>query len=52
VISTFCHFVHFFQDEEAARKWIASRPGTHAITLEQGMELGRMKNEWQFGKSM
>jgi alkylmercury lyase len=50
VVSTFCHFIHFFKDEEAARKWTASHPGTSVITLEQGMTLGRMKNEWQFGE--
>jgi alkylmercury lyase len=50
VISTFCHFIHFFRDEEAAGKWTATHPGTSVITLDQGMELGRIKNAWQFGE--
>jgi hypothetical protein len=48
---SFCHFVHFFKDEhffkdkEAARNWAATCPGTRVITLEQGLELARMKND-------
>jgi alkylmercury lyase len=52
IVSSFCHFVHFFKDEEAARKWAATRAGTHIITLDQGLELGRIKNEWQFGERL
>lgn len=52
IVSSFCHFVHFFKDEEAARKWAASRAGTRIITLHQGLELGRIKNEWQFGERL
>jgi hypothetical protein len=52
VVSSFCHFVHFFKDDEAARKWAATRPGTRVITLDQGLELGRIKNEWQFGEGL
>jgi len=50
VVSNFCHFVYFFKDGEAARKWTSTRPGAHVITIDQGMELGRMKNERQFGE--
>lgn len=48
----FCRFVHFFKDDEAARKWAATRPGTRVVTLDPGLELGRMKNEWQFGEGV
>ena len=51
VVSNFCHFVYFFKDEEAAREWTATRAGTHIITIDQGLELGRMKNKWQFGEA-
>jgi hypothetical protein len=50
IVSAFCHFIHFFKDEDAASKWTASRPGTSIITLDQAMALGRMKNAWQFGE--
>ena len=52
IVSSFCHFVHFFRDDRAARKWAATHPDTHVITLDQGLELGRMKNEWQFGAGL
>ena len=50
VVSNFCHFVYFFKDRQAALKWTATHPGTQVITIDQGLELGRMKNEWQFGE--
>ena len=50
VVSNFCHFVYFFKDQEAGLKWTATHPGTRVITIDQGLELGRMKNEWQFGE--
>jgi len=50
VVSNFCHFVYFFKDEEVALKWTATHPGIQVITIDQGLELGRMKNEWQFGE--
>ena len=50
VVSSFCHFVHFFRDRKAAKEWTSTRPGTHVISLEKGIELGHMKNEWQFGQ--
>jgi alkylmercury lyase len=51
VVSHFCHFVHFFSDEPSARKWTSTRERTHVMSLEQGMRLARMKNEWQFGET-
>ena len=50
IVSSFCHFVYFFKDEAAARDWTATRPGTYVISIDQGLELGRMKNDWQFGE--
>ena len=50
VVSSFCHFVHFFRNDEAAQKWAATRLGMRVISLDEGLELGRMKNEWQFGE--
>ncbi len=49
IVSNFCHFVFFFKDEASGRTWTSAHPGTQIITLEQGLALGRMKNEWQFG---
>ena len=48
VVSNFCHFVYFFKDQAAAEIWTAAHPGTLVVSVEQAMELGRIKNEWQF----
>jgi hypothetical protein len=48
VISTFCHFIYFFKDPPAGEWWTAEHPGTQIVTVDQGMELARAKNEWQF----
>lgn len=41
VIRNFCHFVHFFSSDEAARAWIADHPGTTQISIADGFEIGR-----------
>lgn len=50
LIANFCHFIHFFKDEVAARQWMANHPGTGVITIQEGLDLGRMRNEWRFGE--
>ena len=41
VIRNFCHFVHFFAADEAARAWITDHPGTTRISIAEGFEIGR-----------
>lgn len=42
VITSFCHFVHFFATPEAGRKWISEHPGTFLVTLKEAFELGKL----------
>lgn len=42
VIGSFCHYVHFFADEEAGGRWTSDHPGTFLLSLEQAFELGRL----------
>ncbi len=42
VITSFCHYIHFFVDAEAGQKWIAEHPGTFLISLDNAFELGRL----------
>lgn len=44
-ITSFCHFVHFFASEDAADAWTAEHPGTFAMSIEDGYEVGRIANE-------
>jgi alkylmercury lyase len=48
-IATFCNFIHFFSDPEAAAEWTADRPGTFVISIEDGFEVGRRVNAAQWG---
>jgi alkylmercury lyase len=51
VIRSFCHFVHFFASDEAARTWIAEHPGTTEIRIADGFEIGRrwVRHVWGAG---
>ena len=44
VVRSFCHYVHFFAGEAAARQWIAAHPGTVVATPDEAWELGRLRN--------
>ncbi len=46
--ASFCHFVHFFASPEAAGDWIARRPGTWLLTLDEAFALGRAVNESRY----
>jgi hypothetical protein len=52
VVRSFCHFVHFFASEEAAREWAAGHQGTFRLSLEQGFRLGRRTNRASFGSGL
>jgi len=45
----FCCFVHFFPSEEAARPWLDRVEGTFAVSIEDGVELGRLLAARMFG---
>lgn len=49
VITSFCHFVHFFRDEDAGREWTAGREGTFLMSIDDAHEIGRLTNEANFG---
>lgn len=45
VISSFCHYVHFFANREAGEKWASEHPGTFLISLDDAFELGRLTDD-------
>jgi alkylmercury lyase len=47
-IRTFCHYVHFFVDPEAAADWTAHREGTFTLSLAQGSEIAKLTNRARF----
>lgn len=50
VVSSFCHFVHFFSSDEAASKWVTDNKGTFILKLEVAFTLGRLVNQARFGE--
>ena len=52
MIKSFCHYVHFFRDDAAARKWTAQHQGTFTLSIDEGFELGRITNRGRFGAAL
>lgn len=48
-IQTFCHFVHFLRDDDAARAWTARNEGTFSMSIDDGFEVGALTNRRRFG---
>ena len=46
---TFCCHVNFFAGPEPAEAWRANHPEASILTLDQGFELARLRNEAGFG---
>lgn len=48
VVTSFCHFVHFFPSREAAASWTSKHPGTFMLSIHESHVLARLKNEAQY----
>ena len=47
-IRTFCHYVHFFANPDAAAEWTACREGTFMLSLADGSQIARLTNRARF----
>jgi len=47
-IRTFCHYVHFFANPDAAAEWSACREGTFMLSLADGSQIARLTNRARF----
>jgi alkylmercury lyase len=50
ILSTFCHFVHFFPSRPAGEAWAAQHPGTFILSVEEAHAIARRKNQTQYGE--
>jgi alkylmercury lyase len=50
VISSFCHFVHFFATPEEAAEWASEHAGTFVLSVFEAHELGRLVNRRRFDR--
>ena len=48
VVTSFCHFVHFFPSRQAAQSWTAKHAGTFVLSVHEAHVLARLKNEAQY----
>ena len=49
VVTSFCHYVHFFSSPDAAAEWIRDNPHHLVLSLDQSFALAQKKNSLQFG---
>ncbi len=49
VITSFCHYVHFFSSREAAQPWLDEHPETFLLSLADAYEFGRRMNRYRYG---
>ena len=52
VITSFCHYVHFFRSRDAARPWLDKQPDTFLLPVEDAFELGRLVNQTRYGAAL
>jgi alkylmercury lyase len=49
VMTSFCHYVHFFPSSAEGEGWVAEHGGTFLLSVPEAHELGRLVNRKQFG---
>src|SRR5260370_2004145 len=52
IVSTFCHFVHFFPSRSAGDAWAVRHPGTFILSVAEAHAIARRKNQAQYGEAM
>ena len=52
IVTTFCHFVHFFPSRPAGKAWAAQHPGTFILSVAEAHAIARRKNQAQYGEAM
>lgn len=52
VITSFCHFVHFFPSSREAEAWVSENDGTFLLSLAEAHALGRLVNRKRFNATL
>jgi len=52
VITSFCHYVHFFSSRKAAKPWLHEHPETFLLSLADAYEFGRRMNRARYGTAL
>ena len=48
LVSSFCHYIHFYKKEKNGIQWIDQHEKTFLISLDQAIELSQAKNQLQY----
>ena len=48
VVTTFCHFIYFFNNKSSGEAWVSKQEGTFLISLQEAIELSQAKNRLQY----
>lgn len=48
IVNSFCHYVHFFADEQVAAEWAGQHEGAFIVSVEDAFRAARAKNQWQY----
>ncbi len=48
IVSSFCHYIHFFESERSGRKFVSTQNGTFLLNLHDAVHLARLKNKFQY----
>jgi len=49
IVTTFCHFVHFFPSRTEGEAWATQHPGTFILSVEEAHAIAVRKNQAQYG---
>jgi len=49
IVTTFCHFVHFFPSRPNGEAWAAQHPGIFILSVEEAYAIAHRKNAAQYG---
>jgi alkylmercury lyase len=52
VVTSFCHFVHFFPSRRVGESWALHHPGMFILSIEVAYALGRLKNAAQYREAL
>lgn len=52
VVTSFCHYVHFFSSPDAAAQWTHDNPRHLVLSVDQAFALAKKKNSLQFGEML
>ncbi len=48
IVSSFCHYIHFFTSERSGQAFVSENNGTFLLSLSDAVDLAHLKNTAQY----